>query len=133
MKISLLLLVVVLEFGSALAADSSAKRVYFVEPSDGATITSPFKVQFGVAGMEVRPAGDMSADTGHHHLLIDAEAIPAGQAVPADPTHLHFGKGQTETELSLAPGPHRLTLQFANGAHVSYGPAMAATITVNVR
>ena len=40
MKISLLLLVVVLEFGSALAADSSAKRVYFVEPSDGATVTS---------------------------------------------------------------------------------------------
>ena len=71
--------------------------------------------------------------TGHHHLIIDGHPVEAGKAVPADATHLHFGKGQTETTLKLAPGPHTLTLQFADGLHQSYGPEMSATITVTVK
>jgi len=113
--------------------DPQSQGVFFLEPADGAIVTSPFKVKFGVKGMEVRPAGDLIANTGHHHLLIDAQPIAQGTVVPADPTHIHFGKGQTETEISLAPGTHTLTRQFANGAHISYGPTMSKTITVTVR
>ncbi len=83
--------------------------------------------------MQVKPAGDMSEGSGHHHLLINHEPLKAGESVPFDETHLHFGKGQTETELKLAPGKYKLTLQFANGAHQSYGPAAAQTISITVK
>jgi len=110
-----------------------AKSVSFVEPKDGATVTSPFKVVFGIKGMAVEPAGEIKADSGHHHLLINIGPIAAGEAIPVDDTHLHFGKAQTEAEVKLPPGNYKLTMQFANGAHVSYGPAMAASINVTVK
>jgi hypothetical protein len=117
----------------AVCAAAGAQTVSFVEPADGATVASPFKVKFGVSGMDVKPAGDMSANTGHHHLLINAEPVKAGESVPFDATHLHFGKGQTETDVTLPPGVYTLTLQFANGAHQSYGPAGSKTIKVTVK
>ena len=109
------------------------KSVYFIEPKDGATVTSPFKVVFGVKGMAVEPAGDIKADSGHHHLLINLDATKSGEGIPVDDTHLHFGKAQTETDVALPPGNYKLTMQFANGAHVSYGAPMAATIRVTVK
>ena len=110
-----------------------AQSVDFVEPKNGATVTSPFKVVFGVTGMTVKPAGDMTANSGHHHLLINAESIPNGVAVPADEKHIHYGKGQTETEVNLPPGKYKLTMQFANWAHQSYGPQLSKTIEVVVK
>ncbi|MBB5465689.1 hypothetical protein HDG32_001793 [Paraburkholderia sp. CI2] len=71
--------------------------------------------------------------TGHHHLLIDGKPLPKGEVVPATDKSLHFGKGQTETDLTLPPGDHTLTLQFGDGAHRSYGPEMSKTITVHVK
>ena len=73
------------------------------------------------------------ANSGHHHLLINLDAIPAGESVPFTEKHMHFGKGQTEAEVTLAPGTYRLTAQFANGAHQSYGKALSQTITVTVK
>jgi Domain of unknown function (DUF4399) len=119
--------------GCAQMQPAPAKSVYFVEPKDGATVTSPFKVVFGVKGLAVEPAGDIKADSGHHHLLINLDAMKAGDAIPVDDTHLHFGKAQTETEVKLPPGNYTLTMQFANGAHVSYGAPLAATIRVTVK
>lgn len=110
-----------------------AKSVDFVEPKDGAIVISPFKVVFAVTGMTVKPAGDMAANTGHHHLLINAENIPDEILIPMDETHKHFGKGQTEAEVSLPPGKYKLTMQFANGAHQSYGPQLSKSIEVTVK
>ena len=118
---------------TCMAAGAFAQTVSFVEPANGATVSSPFKVKFAVSGMEVKPAGDVVANTGHHHLLINAEPIKAGESVPFDDTHLHFGKGQTEAEVKLAPGVYNLTMQFANGAHQSYGPTLSNTIKVTVK
>ncbi|MQA19603.1 DUF4399 domain-containing protein [Rugamonas sp. FT103W] len=115
------------------AAAFAQQSVSFVEPADGATVTSPFKVKFAVTGMEVKPAGDMTANTGHHHLLINAAPVKAGEVVPADEHHIHFGKGQTETEVKLAPGTYVLSMQFANGLHQSYGPGMAKDIKITVK
>jgi len=115
-----------------VAPAAPARRVFFVSPADGATVTSPVKLVFGVDGMEVRPAGELAEHTGHHHVIVSDAGIPAGTAIPKDETHIHFGKGETEGEIALAPGTHRLTLQFADGNHVSYGEAMAATITITV-
>ncbi len=132
--ISIVLLAI---FVSACATTSSPPkaRVFFVEPKDDANVTQEFKVVMGVEGMMVKPLGDMSADTGHHHLLINAENVPSGEIVPVDkPTqYMHFGKGQTETMVKLAPGKYKLTLQFADGAHRSYGESMRATLSVTVK
>ena len=118
---------------ACLAASALAQSVSFAEPADGATVSSPFKVKFNVTGMLVKPAGVMDAGTGHHHLLINMGAVTAGEVIPMDATHLHYGKGQTEADITLPPGDYALTMQFANGAHQSYGPALAQTIHVTVK
>ena len=108
-------------------------KVFFVSPKDGSEVTSPLKIQMGVEGMKVQPAGEIVEGTGHHHIIIDAEPVKKGTAVGSDAQHLHFGKGQTETELELKPGKHTLQLQFANGAHISYGEQLRSQITVTVK
>lgn len=75
----------------------------------------------------------MTPNTGHHHLLIDGKPLPKGEVIPATDHSLHFGKGQTETDVTLPPGQHTLTLQFGDGAHRSYGPDVSQTITINVK
>jgi uncharacterized protein YfaP (DUF2135 family) len=118
----------------ALAASAAAAQsVDFTEPKNGAVVTSPFKVKFAVTGMEVKPAGTMDNNTGHHHLIINGDSMKVGESVPFDETHLHFGKGQTETDVTLPPGTYKLTMQFANGAHQSYGPGLSKSITVTVK
>ena len=113
-----------------LVPDGAA--VSFAEPTDGATLASPFKVVMNVTGMSVKPAGEIVEGTGHHHIIIDSEPVAKGTAVANDEKHLHFGKGQTETELTLEPGEHTLQLQFANGAHISYGEQLSSTIKVTI-
>ena len=115
------------------------KRVYFKSPTDGEEIHGALqdgkvrvKVVMEVEGMTVSPAGAPAAESGHHHILIDRGPIPAGEAIPKDAQHLHYGKGENTTEIALEPGTRKLTLQFADGAHMSYGPAMSATVTVKV-
>ncbi len=109
------------------------QRVFFANLEDGQSVTSPLLVEFGVEGMDVEPAGEIKENSGHHHLLINHDFIATGQVIPAgDSTLIHFGKGQTSTEVNLPLGTHKLTMQFANGAHMSYGEKMSATITVTV-
>ncbi|MFM1955352.1 MAG: hypothetical protein RIR20_172, partial [Pseudomonadota bacterium] len=99
----LLILLLAVYMNALFAADQG---VDFVDLKDGDVVTSPFKVKFAVAGMSVAPAGDTTLNTGHHHLLINAEGIAAGQVVPADERHIHFGKGQTETLVTLPSGQY---------------------------
>lgn len=107
-------------------------KVFFLEPKDGAEIKGPVKVVMVVEGMEVKPAGEVVEGTGHHHILINTDFIPPGQVIPTDDTHRHFGKGDTEAVLDLPPGDYKLTLQFADGLHRSYGKELSATINIKV-
>jgi hypothetical protein len=107
--------------------------VYFVNLKNGDTVKSPIIVQMGVKGKTVEPAGALNAGKGHHHLIIDGSFIEKGQMVMKDSTHLHFGKGQTVDTLKLSPGQHTLTLQFADGTHMSYGKDWSSTITIFVK
>ena len=115
------------------ASAASAHYVDFVEPKNGDTVPSTFTVRFAVDGMTVAPAGDMTAGTGHHHLLIDTADIEENAVIPMDDKHRHFGKGQTETQITLPPGQHTLTMQFADGAHRSYGATYRKSIQVTVK
>lgn len=109
-------------------------KVFFKNLKDGATISSPFKVEMGVDKMKVDTTGPIVAESGHFHIFVDAEdSLPLGTVVPTDPSHHHYGKGQTETELTLTPGKHKLTLQFADGIHRSYGSKLATTVNVTVK
>ncbi|MEQ8713117.1 MAG: DUF4399 domain-containing protein [Cyclobacteriaceae bacterium] len=107
-------------------------RVFFKYPEDGATVGSPVYVEMGVEGMEIEPAGAVKEGFGHHHILINQTHWPMGEVIPMSDTTIHYGKGQTDTSLELAPGEYTLTLQFADGVHASYGESMAASIKVTV-
>lgn len=122
--------------GKGDMAGQKPLAVYFENLKDNDEIVSPVTVSFGVRGMTVRPALEDVNDktSGHHHILIDHPTgyIEKGQAIPADARHIHFGKGETQATIELSPGKHTLALQFADGAHISYGRDMAAMITVRV-
>jgi len=92
-------------------------------------------VKFGLKGMGVAPAGVERANTGHHHLLVDIDEVPpAGQPVPADAQHIHFGGGQTETKLELAPGKHTLQLLLGDHLHRPHQPpVLSEKITITVK
>lgn len=116
---------------SAAPADAA---VYFISPKDGDTVSGPVTVRFGLRGMGVAPAGTIAEGTGHHHLIVDAPLPPAGQPIPNDARHLHFGKGQTETTLTLAPGKHTLQLLVGDHSHIPHDPVVASeVITITVQ
>ena len=115
-----------------LSCSAEQTSVFFPNLKDGQKISSPFKLQMGVKGMQIKPAGKFEEGTGHHHLIIDKKFLQKGTVVPADTQHIHFGKGQTEYDLKLSPGKHSLTLQFADGLHRSYGQELSKSITVVV-
>lgn len=106
--------------------------VSFLNIQDGATLTSPFVLEMGVSGMQAEPKGAPREGYGHHHLLINDTFVPAGIVIVADETHIHYGGGQINDSVYLNPGTYQLTLQFADGMHVSYGKEWSKTIQVNV-
>lgn len=122
-----------MDHGQSQSVTAAQGGVNFVNVKDGDTIAQKFKVQFGLTGMELKPAGDATPNSGHHHLIIDGKALPKGTVVPKDDKNLHYGKAQTEAEITLKPGKHTLTMQFADKDHVSYGEEWSKTITVNVK
>ena len=109
-------------------------QVYFLSPVNGATVSSPVTIRFGLRGMGVAPAGVTTANTGHHHLLVDVETLPPDNLpIPNDANHRHFGLGQTETELTLPPGQHTLQLVLGDALHIPHQPPVRSekiTITV---
>jgi len=117
--------------GTPAPADA---KVYIISPQDGATVTNPVMVRFGLSGMGVAPAGTAKEHTGHHHLLIDLEELPdLDKPVPADEQHRHFGGGQTEIELELSPGRHTLQLILGDMAHIPHDPpVISEKITITV-
>ena len=109
-------------------------EVYFIAPADGATVTSPVTVKFGLKGMGIAPAGITFDNTGHHHLIIDADLPPAGAPIPTDANHVHFGKGQSEATLELKPGKHTLQLLLGDFGHIPHDPIVSSKkITITVK
>lgn len=122
---------------SAAPARSKAPAgasAYFIAPHDGEVITGPVTVVMGLKGMGIAPAGVDKPDTGHFHLIVDAELPPADRPIPKDEQHLHFGGGQTQTVLNLKPGKHTLQILLGDYAHLSFDPPVASEkITITVK
>ena len=102
--------------------------VSLLEPADGATVGRNVKVKFGVSGMELAPAGTNKPNSGHHHLLIDTPLPPLDREIPSDLNHLHFGRAQTETEITLAPGDHTLQLLLGDHEHLPHDPPVYSKV-----
>ncbi len=100
--------------------------VYFIQPTDGAVVSSPVKVIFGLSGIGIAPAGANLENTGHHHLIIDAPLPNTSLPVPSDDNHKHFGKGQTETTVELSAGTHTLQLLLGDWKHVPHENIIAS-------
>jgi hypothetical protein len=123
-------------------------QVSFLELRDGDTVPQTFRVQFVVTGMDIAPAGVNKQNTGHHHILIDLDVLPPldrpllidldvlpplDRPLPKTDQIVHFGGGETSTELTLEPGEHTLQLILGDHMHVPHNPpAMSPRITVFV-
>jgi hypothetical protein len=121
---------------AAQTPSPAGAKVYIINLKDGDTVSSPFKVQFGLTGMGVAPAGVEKPNTGHHHLIIDTtlSADEMKAPIPADAKHVHFGAGQTEAMVTLAPGKHTLQLVLGDWSHIPHvPPVMSTPITVTVQ
>lgn len=135
----LVLFVAVIVFGVAANADDHrtasepGTELYFISPMHGATIKGPVSVKFGLRGMGVAPAGVEQEATGHHHLIIDVPLPSFDESIPLDENHMHFGGGQTETTIELAPGTHTLQLLLGDHYHIPHDPpVMSKQITITV-
>lgn len=117
-----------------LRAAPEGAAAYIISPADGATVESPFLVQFGLTSMGVAPAAVQTENTGHHHLLVDVDELPPlDEPLPATDNIRHFGAGQTEAVLDLPPGTHTLQLILGNFAHIPHDPpVLSEKITIEV-
>jgi hypothetical protein len=111
-------------------------RVFFVEPQDGSTVKSPVHLRFGIENYDIQPvpAGTVAASRpamGHHHVGVDIDCLPPGTEIPKANPWVHHGGAQTEMDMQLTPGPHKLTLQVGNDQHMTID-GLCSTITINV-
>ncbi|MEK9863554.1 MAG: DUF4399 domain-containing protein [Verrucomicrobiota bacterium] len=109
-------------------------RAYIIAPANGEVVGTTLKVQFGLSGMGIAPAGVKLDNTGHHHLLLDVDKMPdLNVPLPATEHVLHYGKGQTETVLKLKPGKHTLQLVLGDYLHLPHDkPVISEKITIHV-
>lgn len=108
-------------------------NVFFISPADGDSVSNPISVEFGIAGMDVVKAGENEPQSGHHHLIIDADLPELGLPIPADEHYVHFGDASTSTELNLEPGSHTLQLLLGDYLHIPHNPPlMSDRITIVV-
>jgi len=141
LTLSTVLAILMLIAAPAQSGDTPAPEeayLYIGWPNDGEVISTsgdkPFRVWFGLRYMGVAPAGIDVPNTGHHHLLIDTPLPPLDEPIPADENHIHFGLGQTQTELVLPRGEHTLQLIMGDHAHVPHNPPVVSRqIKVTIR
>lgn len=112
-------------------------RIFFVEPKNGATVKSPVHLKFGIENYKIAPVPDGTVTTarpgvGHYHVGVDTGCLKPGETiVKGTPSWVHFGKGDSEIDMQLTPGKHRLALQLGDDLHNTV-KGLCSMITVNV-
>ncbi|MDV3353372.1 DUF4399 domain-containing protein [Leptothoe sp. LEGE 181152] len=121
-------------YAADLSPAPESAAAYIISPSNGDTVAAPFTVRFGLSGMGIAPAGIDRPNTGHHHLLVDVDELPPlTEPLQGSEQVLHYGAGQTETQLTLEPGKHTLQLVLGNYSHIPHEkPVISEKITVTV-
>jgi len=122
----------------AKAPAAKRARVFFVEPKNGATVTSPAHLKFGSSGIEIAAvtAGEVTKSrpgVGHYHVRVDEACLAPGKTiVKGTPSWVHLGDGKTEMDMQLTPGKHKLSLQIGDDLHNTM-PGLCSTITVTAK
>jgi hypothetical protein len=113
-------------------------KVFFMEPKDGASVKSPVHVVFGSDMLTIAavPPGEIApeavrANTGHYHLGVDTDCLPAGTVIPKANPWVHFGMGNNSIDMQLTPGPHKLVVQAGDDRHATM-TGLCETINVTV-
>jgi hypothetical protein len=129
-QLAIVALLLLQPFSSTSAEEAAS--AYIVSPANGATVSNPVTVVFGLRSpYGVAPAGVVIENTGHHHLLIDTDQPDLNLPIPKDEHHRHFGGGQTEVSLELTPGDHTLQLLLGDFAHIAHKPpVLSERITI---
>jgi hypothetical protein len=135
--LSIASLFVSMAFAQERSPSPAGTELYIISPKDGDKVSGAVVVQFGLKGMGIAPAGIKFDNTGHHHLFINTD-IPADLSVPLpanqDNKIVHFGKGQTETTLTLPPGKHTLQLVLGDMLHTPHNPpVISKKISITVK
>lgn len=112
------------------ARSGGTPTIEVIEPQDGATVTSPFRVRVSTDHVALAPAGRTLDGEGHWHVMVDGDCLEAGEVIPKDDSHLHVGSGEDHAEFDLAPGVHDLCVQLGDGFHVAV--AVTDVVRVNV-
>lgn len=124
--VSLLLFFMTTSLSAHTPPESAA--VFFEGLENGANVTSPLRLKFGIKGFGITPAGTTGKrrhTAGHHHLLIDVEVLPdMDSPIPSDANHIHFDQGETEVTLELEPGKHTLQLLLGDEQHELQDPPL---------
>lgn len=108
--------------------------VQFVSPLDGATVANPVTVRMAIAGLRFAKTSE-PAQRGYGHLvlIIDGAPPPAGEAVPRGPNIIHLDDASHVVTLpTMAPGPHTLTVLFADSNEMFADATLTQTITLTV-
>jgi Domain of unknown function (DUF4399) len=121
---------------AACGSNTPKERVFFVEPKDGATVKPDLTLKFGsemftIAAVPEGEVKEVRSNTGHYHVAPDADCLPANTVIPKADPWVHFGKGTDTAEISLSPGPHKLTLQAGDDQHRTI-EGLCETINVTV-
>lgn len=138
MKFAIIALTTIALLPTVALADATPSpagaKVFIIEPKNGAEVSSPVSVKFGIEGMDLAPAGTDKPNSGHHHLIVDTKVTDFASPIPADANHVHFGKGQTETTIELKPGPHTLQLLLGDKNHIPHSPPVQSeVVTITVK
>ena len=115
------------------AAEDSGPSIFFIQPEAGGTVTSPVTFEFGIEGLELAPKLTYEPGTGHHHIGITDQCVPAGDAIPEADPWVHMGDASYTIDMQLPPGEHTLTIQLGNGDHIAFeDPGLCKSITITV-
>ena len=113
------------------------EQASFTNLEDGAKIQTPYLLHFGLDdGWGLAPTtSPVAGKSGHHHLLINRDLpLDFKKALPFNNQYIHFGKGQMESVLTMAPGVYTLRLLLADDQHLPrfvYSKPIQITVTKN--
>ena len=130
-------LVAVGAYGSRQVSAQGKPRIFFIEPKNNATVKSPVHLKFGIENYKIAPVPEGDVKTarpgvGHYHVGVEQNCLKPGETiVKGTPQWVHLGKGDTEMDMQLTPGKHKLSLQLGDDLHNTV-PGLCSTITVNV-
>lgn len=112
--------------------DDGSASVSLTAPEDGSTVAGGVTLEMSADGITIEEAGEVRDRAGHFHVIVDDGCVAAGETVPKDADHVHFGKGQTTGTVYLGPGEHELCLQVADGAHTALDVTDTITVTAGI-